>query len=271
MRVTDKWLFTISRRKMKSKSLFSLAVLLLSALACGLPSAAPAEPTVNALPPTPDIPFSASPAPQNPTQPASSPQFSNTIREEFDGKLSPGIGWTWLRQDNANWSLTTTPGWLRINVSTNSYFSGGLPSNVLTISAPQGDFDIRTSLKFSPSQNFEFAGLIVLFDEKSLVQAGRVFCNLGNCPGGGFYFDNLQNASPVGNNFGTTNSSAQSALRIARQGNTYTAYYQTDGVNWVALGSHTVDRQPVSIGLIAAQAQSAGAYAEFDYFVISQP
>lgn len=255
---------------MKSRISISVVVLLLSALACGLPSAAPAEPTVNALPPTPDIPFAASPAAQNPTQPAGSTQFSNTIREEFDGKFSPGIGWTWLRQDDANWSLTAAPGWLRINVSTSSYLSG-LPTNVLTTAAPQGDFDIRTSLKFSPSQNFEFAGLIVLFDEKSLVQAGRAFCNLGNCPGGGFYFDNLQNSLPVGSNFGAANSSAQSVLRIARQGNTYTAYYQTDGVNWVLIGSHTVDRQPVSIGLIAAQAQTAGAYAEFDYLEIQTP
>lgn len=255
---------------MKIKPLLPLVALLVSALACGLPSAAPAEPTVNALPPTPNIPFSASPEAQNPTQPAGSLQFSNTVREEFDGKLSPGLGWTWLRQDNANWSLTATPGWLRINVSIGSYLSG-LPANVLTTPAPQGDFDIRTLVKFSPSQNFEFAGLIVLFDEKSLVQAGRAFCDLNSCPGSGFYFDNLQNGSPVGGNFGTANSSAQSALRIVRQGNTYTAYYQTDGVNWVAIGSHTLERQPVSIGLTAAQAQTAGAYAEFDYLEINQP
>lgn len=50
---------------MKIKSMSSLFVLLLSAFACGFPSAAPAEPTVNALPPTPDLPFTSntSPAP----------------------------------------------------------------------------------------------------------------------------------------------------------------------------------------------------------------
>lgn len=258
---------------MKFNPYLSLCVLLLAVLACGFPSATPVIPTVNPLPPTPNIPFSASPAPQGSTggnEPAATAQFSNTIREEFDGKLSPGIGWTWLRQDNSGWSLNATPGWLRINVSTASYLSG-LPSNVLTTSAPQGDFDIRTSLKFSPARNFEFAGLIVLFDEKSVLQAGRAFCDLGSCIGSGFYFDNLQNGSAVGGNFGTPNSSGQSLLRIVRQGNTYTAYYQTDGVNWVVIGSHTVDRSPASIGLIAAQAQSAGAFAEFDWFEISQP
>lgn len=253
---------------MKQKTYLWVLVLIISALACGLPSAAPAEPTVDALPPTPNLPFSSSPVPQN--QPPATAQFSNTIREEFDGKLSPGIGWTWLRQDNSGWSLSATPGWLRINLSTSSYLNG-LPSNVLTTPAPQGDFDIRTSVKFSPTRDFEFAGLIVLFDETSLLQAGRAFCDLGTCPGSGFYFDNLQNGSALGGNFGTANSSSQSLLRIVRQGNTYTASYQTDGVNWVTIGSHTVDRQPVSIGLIAAQAPSAGVYAEFDYLEINQP
>jgi hypothetical protein len=57
---------------------------------------------------------------------------------------------------------------------------------------------MRKSVKFSPSQNFEFAGLVILFDERSVLQAGRAYCGLGNCPGSGFYFDNLQNGSTVG-------------------------------------------------------------------------
>jgi regulation of enolase protein 1 (concanavalin A-like superfamily) len=256
---------------MKNKIYTPLLIVLVAALACSVPGSTPAQPTVNALPPTPDLPFSASPVPQDSTsgnQPETT--FSNVVREEFDGKLSPGLGWTWLRQDNANWSLSATPGWLRINVSTASYLNG-LPVNVLTAPAPQGDFDLRTSMNFSPTQNFEFAGLVILFDEKSLVQAGRAFCDLGSCPGSGFYFDNLQNASTVGENFGVANSTGQSQVRILRQGNIYTAYYQVDGATWVEIGAHSVDSQPISVGLIAAQAQSAGSYAEFDWFEIAQP
>ncbi len=256
---------------MKSKALFPLWIMLLAAFACSIPDSTPSQPTVIALPPTPILPVSASPVPQNSTGGNDAePIFSNSVREEFDGKLSPGLGWIWLRQDDSAWSLTTTPGWLRINLSTEGYLSG-LPANVLTTSAPQGDFDIRTSINFSPSQNFEFAGLVVLFDEKSVLQAGRAYCNLGNCPGSGFYVDNLQNGSTVGENFGKAGSGNISQIRIVRQGSTYTAYYQTDSVNWNVIGSHTVDRQPVSIGLIAAQASSAGSYAEFDYIEINQP
>lgn len=258
---------------MKRQLYLGIIVLLVSALACGVPSSPPAEPTANALPPTPDLPFSPSSIPQDQlgnSQPVVTAQFSTTIRDEFDGKLSPGIGWNWLRQDQSGWSLTATPGWLRINLSTNGYLAG-LPSNVLTTSAPQGDFDLRTSVKFSPTQNFEFAGLIVLFDEKVILQVGRAFCNLRDCQGSGYYFDNLQNGATVGGNFGIASSSDLGQLRMVRQENTYTAYYQMDDANWVLIGNHTMNNQPVSVGLIAAQAPAAGSYAEFDYIEINQP
>lgn len=256
---------------MKTKFFFPTLIMLIIALACSIPGSTPSQPTVIAMPPTPNLPVSASPVPQNSTsENDAEPIFSNSVREEFDGKFSPGLGWTWLRQDDSAWSLTTTPGWLRINLSTEGYLSG-LPANVLTTSAPQGNFDIRTSVKFSPAQNFEFAGLVVLLDEKSVLQAGRAYCDLGTCPGSGFYFDNLQNGSTVGENFGKAGSSNISQIRIVRQGNNYTAYYQTDGVNWIVIGSHTVGQQPVSIGLLAAQTPSVGAFAEFDYIEINQP
>ncbi|GAB1470108.1 hypothetical protein MASR2M66_09850 [Chloroflexota bacterium] len=257
---------------MKSKIFFLPLIMFFSAFACSIPGSAPAQPTVIALPPTPNLPVQVNSPTESVPMVFDDPgtTFSNSVREEFDGKISPGLGWTWLRQDDSAWSLTTTPGWLRINISTEGYLNG-LPSNVLVTNAPQGDFDIRTSVKFSPSQNFEFAGLIVLFDEKSVLQAGRAYCDLGNCPGSGFYFDNLQNGSAVGDNFGIAGPSNISQIRIVRQGNNYTAYYQTDSINWNVIGGHTVVQQPVSIGLLAAQAPSAGAFAEFDYIEINQP
>jgi len=258
---------------MKTKLYFFICLLILTTLACGLPSASAPEPTIESEPPTPNLPFVASPVQEDSTggnESSDTTQFANTVRDEFDGKLAPGLGWTWLRQDQSGWSLTATPGWLRINLSTTGYLNG-LPSNVLTTPAPQSDFDLRTSVNFSPTQNFEFAGLIILFDEKSVLQAGRAFCNVSPCPGSGYYFDNLQNGSAAGGNFGIAASGSQTLLRIVRQGNVYTAYYQTDAVNWVMIGSHTVGRQPTSVGLIAARAPASGRYAEFDYFEISQP
>lgn len=72
---------------MKIKSLLSLAVLLASTLACGLPSAATTEPTVIALPPTPDIPFAAAPT----SQP--SPAQSDTPQSVFNVSLPASDCW----------------------------------------------------------------------------------------------------------------------------------------------------------------------------------
>lgn len=65
---------------MKSKLILPVIFLLLSALACGFPSAAPAQPTLNALPPTPDLPFSvdATPAPLPVTEAPPADPFTGT-------------------------------------------------------------------------------------------------------------------------------------------------------------------------------------------------
>lgn len=44
---------------MKYQPILSIFAILLSTLACGLPSAAPTQPTVVSLPPTPNLPFSS--------------------------------------------------------------------------------------------------------------------------------------------------------------------------------------------------------------------
>lgn len=58
-------------RKMNQRMVFPTLVLFAALLACSLPGSAPAEPTVIALPPTPNLPIVSSPIPQN-TTPAGS-------------------------------------------------------------------------------------------------------------------------------------------------------------------------------------------------------
>jgi hypothetical protein len=137
--------------------------------------------------------------------------------------------------------------------------------------APPGDFQLQTFLRFSPHNNFEIAGLVVVFDSQSVLQFGRGFCHTDGasplCIGDAFYFDNLQGGSVVGSNFATPAAlGLDYVLRLVRQGNTYLASFSTDGSAWTALGSHTFDGTPASIGLIAAQSTVASPYADFDYF-----
>jgi predicted amidohydrolase YtcJ len=191
------------------------------------------------------------------------------FRDDFDGSLDPG--WTWLREDRSGWSLDAAPGWLRLDFSTGGYFATP-PANVLVRPAPSGDFDVTTRLRASPSRNFEIAGLVVVFDDDSVVQFGRGFCGAAPCVGDGYYFDNVQDGGVVGGNFASPGAGrSEDLLRLVRRGNTYTGYVQADDSSWIEVGSHVVDRTPQSVGLLAAQAQTPGAAAEFDYFEIAAP
>jgi beta-xylosidase len=194
---------------------------------------------------------------------------SSAFRDDFDGTMD--LGWSWFKSPEPGYSLTHTPGWLRLNLSPGSFFGATAPENVLIRPAPGGDFDLTTYLRFSPHNNFELAGLAVMFDDTSILQFGRGFCYTDGtspaCLGDGLYFDNIQNGAPVGGNFSTPAAlGLDYVLRLQRQGSTYTASSSTDGANWTTLGSHTVDKVPASIGLIAAQSTVASPYADFDYF-----
>jgi predicted amidohydrolase YtcJ len=192
------------------------------------------------------------------------------FRDDFDGALAPG--WFWLQENPARWSLAAAPGWLRIDLSSGGFLTGA-PTNVLLRDAPaSGDFELRTRVRVAPSRNFELAGLLVRLDDGSILQFGRGFCDVGACVGDGYYFDNLQRGVPVGSNYATpAYGGTEELLRLVRQGNRYTAYYQVDDSTWIEVGSHSVDVLPEAGGLIAAQATAPGAYAEFDWFEVRQP
>jgi predicted amidohydrolase YtcJ len=196
---------------------------------------------------------------------------SGGFHDDFEGTLDPA--WSWFQNDAPGWSLTEDPGWLRLKFSTGSFVNPPPPSNLLVRPAPDGDFDLRTHVRVAPTRNFELAGLVVLFDDSSVVQFGHGFCSVPTaCAGDGYYFDDVQDGSPVGGNFASPGFGAtEDELRLVRTGDTYTAYYLVDDTTWIEVGSHTVDRQPVSVGLIAAQAPSTGPYAEFDDFEMTQP
>jgi beta-xylosidase len=257
--------------------LTALGALAVAGLACALPGQAPTidevilEPTLRPL----EAPATPAPAVQAPTEPPSEPQMaSSAFRDDFDGTMD--IAWTWFKGPEPGYSLTHTPGWLRLNLSPGSFLSATPPENLLLRPAPGASFDLSTYLRFSPHNNFEIAGLVVVFDDDSVLQFGRGGCFLEaptpSCIGDGLYFDNLQDGSPVGGNFASPAAlGLDYSLRLQRTGNTYTASYTDSSGGSGTLGSHTVDGTPVSIGLIAAQATVAQPYADFDYFEMSQP
>jgi hypothetical protein len=250
--------------------LIVLSALGAALLACGAPTGAPpaeviVEPTVR-----PTLAEAALATLAAPTAPSGVTEMaSSAFRDDFDGTMD--TGWTWFKSPEPGYSLTHTPGLLRLNLSSGSFLGASHPENLLVRPAPAGDFDMGTHLLFSPHNNFELAGLAVVFDDNSVLQFGRGFCYTDGtspaCPGDALYFDNIQNGAVVGGNFAAPAVlGLDYVLRLQRQGNTYTASYSDSSGGSGVVGSHTVDKAPVSIGLIAAQSTVAAPYADFDYF-----
>src|SRR5258706_2164285 len=189
------------------------------------------------------------------------------FRDDFVDQLADG--WTWIAEDPSKWSLSKVAGSLQIIASDASFDGPYLPLNILLRDAPIGDFEITTSLRFTPTSNFQFAGLVIFQDHGNVLQFGRAFCDVVNaCVKDGVYFDDFQDGSVNGSNYATPFHGQVIYLRLRRIGNTYTGYYSEDGEKWVMTGEHARDLSQARVGLVAAQA-STEIPAVFDYFTMT--
>ena len=191
----------------------------------------------------------------------------NFFRDDFIEALD--AGWSWVREDPLNWSLTTVPGSLQINVG-GGYVPAHTNSNLLLRQAPVGNFQIETQITFSPEDNFQLAGLIIYESDLNFIQAGRAYCGAFSCAGEGLYMDYYKKGVIVKPSFGQPyKESDPILLRLSRRGDSYTFEASTDGMVWFVIGSHTSDMNPLQVGLVAGQKLKGSVLpAAFDYFEV---
>ena len=250
---------------------FLWVVIFLSA--CGLLPPPPTEPSMQITPLASAIPSpipSITPTPITPTvspTPTPDPKF---FRDEFNNILD--AGWSWVREDPLNWSLTALPGALQINVA-GGYVAAGTNPNLLLRPAPEGDFQIQTQITFRPRQNYQFAGLIIYENDENFMQAGRSACTSTGCAGVGLYMNYYKDGVVVEPDFGQPYREIDPLLlRLSRRGNTYTFEGSTDGKVWFLIGSHMSDMNPTQIGLVTGQRlRGENVPATFEYFEVRSP
>lgn len=191
--------------------------------------------------------------------------------DEFDVPLYSG--WTWVNEDPARWSLTAEPGWLQITAQQ----SPPMRNVLLRDAAWAGDdYDVATVVRFTPSSNFQFAGLILTGPnpDGDRLQFGRSFCDDdGVCVGDGLYFDRVKDGSLVGDNYAKKlpADTGEVVLSFSVRPNEVSAWYSVDdGETWADLGAHPRDPGYTRIGLIAHQATTP-ITASFREFAIAQP
>jgi beta-xylosidase len=192
---------------------------------------------------------------------------SFTWTDDFNGP-SLDSRWSWVREDASRWSLTAQPGFLRL--TTNQATSAA--DNILLQTAPAGDYEISTRVFFTPTQDYQFAGLMIYQDDSNYLQLGRAFCNAPSiCVGNGIYFDRVEGGSFIGSNFATTTTVSNEAyLQVVRHGNVYTGSVSSNGIAWTVVGVHTVTISPTRIGLVATNKAESDMEisADFDFFTL---
>ena len=191
--------------------------------------------------------------------------------DEFNGpRLSPR--WSIVNEEAAQWSLAARPGFLRLTTHVGAV--GG--RNLLLQPAPPGDFDLRTRLLFTPTRNFQAAGLVLYQDADNYWMLCRGYCGFAGpaCVGNCIYFDGSERGILSGfSSLGTT-VQGEAYLRVVRVGGTYTAYHSPDGVDWTLVGSRSPPAgvNLSSVGLTAARdSASPGIAADFDFFRFAAP
>ncbi|MBI3978784.1 MAG: DUF11 domain-containing protein, partial [Chloroflexi bacterium] len=174
--------------------------------------------------------------------------------------------WTRLREDASHWSLTARPGWLRIT-SQQGDLAGTYNNarNVFLQTAPAGDWSIQARLEFTPTANYQHAGLVVYQDDANFVRILREFGHAG-----------IEFLSETGNTFSyyyVPWTAGVLWLRLDKVGDTYTGLYSADGSRWTAIGSYTRALSPRQFGLYAASSTYTAAEtpADFDYFRVGVP
>ena len=245
------------------KKIMLVFVLMALVLACGAVATPVPAPTNTPIPP----PTETTIPPTATLEPSPTPD-PLLFRDNFEGSL--GEGWQWVNENKKNWSLTNNAGWLEIMVRS-GYVGAGSMENILLRQAPEGNFELETSLRFKPTGNFQIAGLLIYESAANSVLFGRAFCNAPQCADDGFYLDVTTGGSMDPENFATAAPDTDTVyLRLHWEGNSFTAYTSEDGKEWMVIGAHTSGMKPLSVGLAAGQAvNSLPKPAQFDYFVIN--
>jgi hypothetical protein len=150
---------------------------------------------------------------------------------------------------------------------------GGLqPRNLLVRDAGSENLQMTTHLLFTPTSDYQIAGLIIYQEDGTRVELGRAYCDLQNeCVGNGICFDAYEDGQLRGENFATETARTDEAyLRIHKAGSLLTGSCSEDGATWSLIGQYEVFMTDPRVGLMAGRSLEAGAVAPFDYITLME-
>lgn len=196
--------------------------------------------------------------------------------DEFDGDSLDKCRWDAIvREDAAAYRLAD--GALQIDVPNGDIYTGDNtdPTNFILQTAPEGDWTIETKIDGSLlDEQYQQAGLLVYADDDNYLKLDFVTDNsAGSAVSRRIEFRSEIDAviqDPQPGETGLTTGVWY--LRVSRAGDTFTAAYSADGVEWTtfeSLTSAVVGATP-KVGVFTLSGnQTASKTASFDYFRLS--
>lgn len=182
-----------------------------------------------------------------------------SVSDEFDnGQL--GKQWEWVRENKANYNLTSSQGALTITSEKGDISEGTNNASNLLLQSANNDWTIDVKLVCSrtPSQP-ENAGVVAYQDDNNFVKLMfraviKTSRQRGVQPG---TVDLLIEENGIAKSVASVNlkeeviGNKNLLLRLTKTGSTYAAYYSVDGQTFEKLGASDIALKDIKAGLIA--------------------
>jgi len=193
------------------------------------------------------------------------------FRDDFTGQLRSE--WSWENEVPSRWTLTYD-GRLQIIGQDPSLLLGGVQSNLLWTTLPEGDFAISVHLQAQPVVNFQQATMYLYENPENFVALNRGYC--GFCVSGG---NAIYMEYKIGKDFGTYKQPTNVTdlyLKLVSQENVISGYYAFEPDQWQRLGRFGNYFQFKRVGLGVSNVDQKHTSSDdligmFDYFEITRP
>ncbi len=194
--------------------------------------------------------------------------------DEFDGTSLDTSRWSVVREDSQ--FLSVEGGSLNLNAQPGEDIHGGATGqrNIVLQDLPDsGPWTATARVAWTPTVNFQNAGLVIYTDDANWIKSGMVYAN-----GRAFEAFKELNNTPSGLGSATVDASFPNTfyVRFTSDGTAVRAQRSADGVTWTNTGNATnLDglNNP-KIGMYATASTAAGTQANtarFDYFTLDAP
>ncbi len=251
------------------KKIFVILTILLALFGCGGENRKEAEKTNTATPQN-SVGNSASNTNQAANNTSQIPKSGEKVEQVSETNFKDGLpkGWEASDPEKENPStFDTKDGVLKLKIPSGKDLYGENLTAPRLLKTVSGDFEIETRVKFSPSQSYQGAGLLIFRNDNNYLRLERGF---GGTGGGdsGIRFDKREDETyePVAMQDKFPTEAREVELKFRRVGKDFTAFWREAGKSeWIEVGKVTNSYpEALQIGLIGVNTADK-ITAEFAY------